>query len=425
MQATDSPTDRPINLTALALFFRPRPFASRASHCLATLLLACTLAACGQAKNNASAGAKGPGAGGPKSVGYVVVKESSVPMVHELAGRASAYRQSEVRPQVSGLIHRRLFNEGAKVKQGQPLYEIDPSVYRATLNEAQANLQSMQATAVAAKAKAERYEPLAKIEAVSQQDYADAKSEAQQAVAKVAQARAQVATARINLRFTTVPAPISGQIGRSAFTQGALVTANQAAALTQISQLDPIFVDMQQPAADLLSLRRSLAQKGVVPASAEVQLSLPDGSDYGRMGKVEFSETIVDPNTGTVTLRARFDNPDGILLPGMFVRAKFAQAIDQTVILVPQQAVTRDPKGTATVYVVDDEGKAQTRQINTTRTQGKDWVVTQGLKAGEKVIVQGTANLKPGAPVKAVPADAPQDVAPPASQASSASAAQS
>lgn len=401
---------------------------------LLILLMVLVLAACGdsskvaaQGKNGAKAGGNGASAGGPgsrpKQVGYVVARQSSVPIVTELPGRATPYRQSEVRPQVSGVIRRRLFTEGAQVKAGQPLYEIDASVYQAQAAVAEANLQNAQANAEAARTQADRYKPLAAIEAVSQQEYTNAEAAAKQAVAQVAQTRAQLQAARINLNYTTVPAPISGRIGRSLFTQGALVTANQPDPLASISQLDPIFVDIQQPSAELLSLRRSLAQGGVVPARAEVRLKLQDGSDYGEVGKVEFSEVLVDPNTSTVTVRARFANPDSVLLPGMFVRARFAQSIDQSVILVPQAAVSRDPKGAASVFIVGDDGKAQSRPIKTERTLGPDWIVTDGIKAGDRIIVQGTSKLRPGQPVQAVPADTPQTLGPPGAASSSASGA--
>ncbi|MDQ2778709.1 MAG: efflux RND transporter periplasmic adaptor subunit [Pseudomonadota bacterium] len=385
------------------------------------LALVVALTGCGDADKTASQGKPGgrAGNGGPKTVGYVVAKQTSAPVVTELAGRASAYRQSEVRPQVSGVIRRRLFTEGALVKSGQPLYEIDPSLYRAATAVAEANLQNAQASAEAARTQAERYKPLAEIEAVSQQEYTNAAAAAKQAAAQVAQFQAQLQTARINLKFTTVPAPISGRIGRSLFTQGALVSANQADPLARINQLDPIFVDIQQPSAALLRLRRSLSQDGVVPASAAVHLILQDGSEYGEVGAVEFSEVLVDQTTGTVTVRARFPNHDSVLLPGMFVRARFAQAIDQNVILVPQSAVTRDPKGAASVFIVAAGDKAESRTITAERTQGPDWVVTEGLQPGDRIIVQGTAKLRPGQLLKPVPADTPQRVAPPGASAPS------
>ncbi len=357
------------------------------------------------------AAAGGKKKGGTPEVGYVVVQPGNVPVIAELSGRTSAYQTSEVRPQVSGIIRRRFFTEGAFVRQGQTLYQIDPSLYRAAGDEARANLQSAQASAEAARAKADRFKPLADIQAVSQQDYTDAQAQARQAEASVAQSRAQLATARINLRFTNVPAPISGRIGRSLFTQGALVTTNQADPLTVIQRLDPIYVDIKQSSADLLALRKSLAQSGSMPTTASVRLKLEDGSDYGLTGTVEFTEVTVDEATGTVNLRARFANPDNLLLPGMFVRAIFAQAISTNVFLVPQQGVARDPRGNATVLLVGPGNKVITRPVTAERTMGASWVISSGLKPGDKVIVEGTASAKPGKPVKPVPAGSPQRIA--------------
>jgi membrane fusion protein (multidrug efflux system) len=384
---------------------------SRWSVIVATVL---SLAACGGSKD-AAGGRGGPGgAKGPIQVGYVVVQQGSAPLTQELPGRVSAYQVSEVRPQVSGVITKRLFQEGSMVHQGQTLYQVDPSLYQAQTAQAQANLQSAQANAVAARTLASRYRPLVQMQAISKQDYTNAVAQARQADASVAQNSAAVRTALINLRFTRVPAPISGRIGVSNVTEGALVTANQTDALTTITRLDPVFVDIQESAADLLALRKALSSGGAVSTTAQVRLKLADGSDYGYTGSVEFSQVLVDQSTGTVTLRARFPNAQSILLPGMFVTAEFAQAVDTSAILVPQQAVTRDPKGNATLWVVGPGNTAVQRTIVAARTQGTDWVVTQGLAPGEKVITQGTANLKDGAQIKPVPASAPQRVkAPP------------
>lgn len=377
------------------------------------LVGAAALAACSnQAEQAGDRGARGE-RGGPAQVGFVVVQQTSVPLVTELAGRTVAFQSSEVRPQVSGVIQKRFFEEGAIVRRGEPLYQIDPSIYRAAVNEATANVASARATAEAARVRAERFRPLAAIEAVSKQDYTDALATQRQAEATIAQNRAQLETARINLRFTTVPAPITGRIGRSLFTVGALVTASQADPLTTIQQLDPIYVDIQQSAAALLQLRRRLASGGVLPASATVRLKLEDGSDYGATGTVEFSEVVVDQQTGTVTLRARFPNSNGLLLPGMFVRAVFAQAIETNAFLVPQTAVTRDPKGDATVWIVGSGNKAVQRTVQAVRAEGANWVVTGGLRPGDKVITQGTANLRPDAEIRPVPASAPQQPKPP------------
>ena len=384
---------------------------------VAAAAVALLLTACGSGDPKASAGPGGRGAGGPTTVGFVVVQQGSAPLEQNLPGRIAAYQVSEVRPQVSGVIQRRLFREGSVVRQGQTLYQIDPSVYNAQAAQASANLQSARAQAEAARTLASRYRPLVQQEAISKQDYTNAVAQARQADASVAQNAAALRSAQINQRFTRVPAPITGRIGLSTVTEGALVTANQTDALTTITRLDPVFVDIQESAADLLALRRALSQGGVVPTAATVRLKLPDGSDYGYTGKVEFSQVVVDQSTGTVTLRAVFPNPQSMLLPGMFVNAQFAQAVDTSAFLVPQQAITRDPQGNATLFVVGAGNRAVQRTVVAERTQGPNWVVTQGLAAGEKVITQGTGNLKDGAPIKPVPATAPQKVKAPSPEA--------
>ncbi|OJY51393.1 MAG: efflux transporter periplasmic adaptor subunit [Sphingomonas sp. 67-41] len=370
---------------------------------LSTTLL---LASCGSGGQTAQK----KGAGGPPQVGFVVVQPGQVPVVAELTGRVNPYQVSEIRPQVAGIVRKRLFTEGTIVRQGQTLYQIDPSLYSASVAEAAANLQNAQANAEATRIRADRYKPLAEAEAVSKQDYTDAAAAARQARAQVAQTGAQLQTARINLHFTRVPAPITGRIGRSLVTEGALVTTNQADPLAVIQRLDPIFVDIQQSSTELLALRRALAQQGVTPGSAGVRLKLEDGSEYGTTGTVEFSEVMVDQNTGTVTLRARFANPEGMLLPGMFVRAVFTQAIDTRAFLVPQQAVSRDARGAAQLWVVGPDNKAVRRDVTAERTQGAYWVITKGLNPGDKVITQGIANLKPNADIRPVPADTPQKI---------------
>jgi membrane fusion protein (multidrug efflux system) len=381
-----------------------------ASKYFAVAFASAALAACGSGDAQGGPGGGGGGRGGTPTVGYVVVQQGSAPIEQELPGRVAAYQVSEVRPQVTGVIQRRLYREGSLVRQGQTLYQIDPSIYAAQAAQAAANVQSARASAQAARTRAARYKPLAEMEAVSKQDYTDALAQARQADAAVAQNSAALRAAQVNVRFTRVPAPISGRIGLSSFTEGALVTANQAEPLTTITRLDPVYVDVQQAAADLLALRKALSQGSAVPTSAQVRLKLPDGSDYGFTGTVEFSEVLVDQATGTVTLRARFANPQSVLLPGMFVTARFAQAVDTSAFLVPQAAITRDPKGNATLFVVGPGNRAVERVVVADRVQGQYWVVTQGLAAGEKVITQGTANLKDGAPVKPVPAGAPQRV---------------
>ena len=288
----------------------------------------------------------------PPQVGFVVVQPAAVPLSVTLGGRTVAYETSEVRPQINGLIRRRLFTEGSVVRAGQPLYQIDSSLYRAAVNQAEANLASARASADAAVARADRYKPLAEMEAVAEQDYTDAAAQARVARASVAQNAAALETARINLRYTTVTAPIGGRIGRSLFTVGALVGASQPEPLAVIQRLDPIYVDMQQSSAELTSLRRALQHGDVAPGNTSVRLQLEDGSDYGYAGRVQFSDITVDESTGTVTLRASFPNPQGLLLPGMFVKAVFEQAVQPRAFLVPQPALQRDFDGSAFVYLV-------------------------------------------------------------------------
>jgi membrane fusion protein, multidrug efflux system len=378
--------------------------------------LALLLAACGGGHDPQERGGRGGrgGRNGPVTVGYVVIQQGSAPMEQQLPGRIAAYQISDVRPQVNGVILKRLFEEGSSVRQGQTLYQIDPSIYNAQAAQAEANLQSARAQAEAARTLAARDRPLVEQQAIAKQDYTNAVAQARQADASVAQNAAALRTAQINQRYTRVPAPISGRVGLSNVTVGALVTANQPDALTTITRLDPVYVDIQESAADLLALRRALSQAGVVPTSAAVRLKLPDGSDYGFTGKVQFSQVVVDQNTGTVTLRAVFPNPQSMLLPGMSVTAQFAQAIDTSAFLVPQQAISRDPQGNATLYVVGPGNRAVQRTVVTSQTLGPYWVVTEGLAPGEKVITQGLGNVKDGAQIKPVPATAPQKVqAPP------------
>jgi len=349
----------------------------------------------------------------PAAVGFYVAQASTVPLSVTLGGRTVAYETSEVRPQVTGLIQRRLFTEGAYVRAGQPLYQIDPSLYRAAANQAEANLQSARASESAATVKANRYKPLAEAQAVAQQDYTDVLAQARVARATVAQNAAALDTARINLRHTTVPAPISGRIGRSLFTVGALVSADQTEPLAVIQRLDPIHVDMEESAADLTSLRQALQRGDVATGSAVVHLKMEDGSDYPEVGQVQFSEVSVDQNTGTVTLRATFPNPQGLLLPGMFVKAVFDQAVQPNAFLIPQPAVQRDFDGSAFVYIVGPGNKAMRRKVAADRTLGTNWIVTSGLKTGDRVITQGLANLKQGMKVRPVPQSAPERVGPP------------
>jgi membrane fusion protein (multidrug efflux system) len=359
------------------------------------------LAACGP-KPAAGAGG-GMGMGGPAEVGVVVVQPQATPLTVELNGRTSAFLVSEVRPQVSGVIRARLFDEGGLVRAGQPLYQIDPATYRATLQSAEAGLAQAQATLTSAKLKADRYRELVAINAVSKQDNDDAQAAYQQAVANVAAQNAAVSQARINLGYTRVLAPISGRIGKSSVTAGALVTANQEQSLAVIQQVDRIYVDVTQSAAELLKLKRDLAQGQLGEAkSAEVRLTLDDGSAYPLPGRLEFTDVTVDPGTGSVGLRAVFPNPNGVLLPGLYVRAHLAKGVAQNAILAPQAAVSRDPTGQATALVVGAGNKVEPRTLTLGQSIGDKWLVTGGLKAGDRLIVEGLQKTGPGAPVKPV-----------------------
>ena len=379
----------------------------------ALVAAALALSACSSGDPQAQGGPGGRGGQrGPVTVGYVVVQPTSVPLQTTLGGRTVAFETSEVRPQVNGLIRARQFAEGTYVRKGQPLYQIDPSLYRAAVNQASANVASARAQAEAARTLAARYKPLVEQQAISKQDYTNAVAQARQADAAVAQTSAALRTAQINLHYTSIPAPISGRIGRSLATVGALVTANQTDPLAVITRVDPIYVDMQQSAADLLALRRALSSGGAMPGSTQVRLKLDDGSDYAYTGTVKFAEMITNESTGTVTLRAQFPNPQGTLLPGMFVQSVFTQAVDPNVFLVPQPAVQRDIGGEAYVYVVGARNKAERRPVNAARTYGAYWVVKSGLKPGDKIITQGTGNLRAGAPIKPVPQTAPQKLVP-------------
>jgi membrane fusion protein, multidrug efflux system len=361
-------------------------------------------------------GANGRGGGDKKApeAGYVVLQREAVPLRLELPGRTTAFETSEVRPQVSGIIKERLFTEGATVKAGDLLYRIDPRIYEAALNQARADLASATATRDAARTRAERLGELAKSGVVSRQDLLDAQATAESAAASAEKARAQIATAEINLKFTQVSAPITGRIGRSVVTTGALVSAGQAEPLTTIQRLDPIFVDIQQSSGALLAFRRQVAGGGLDRASTEVNLSLEDGSRYGHPGVLQFAESVVDMNTGTVTVRARFPNPEGWLLPGMYVRAEFSPVQARDAILAPQQGISRDSKGNATVLVISADSKAEQRTVVTERTVGDKWLVSKGLQPGDKLIVEGLGRIQPGQTVKpvAVATEAASDAAP-------------
>ena len=347
-----------------------------------------------------------PPKAGPPEVGVVEVKPQRVAITTELSGRTSAFMVAEVRPQVGGIIRKRVFTEGSDVKAGQVLYQIDPAAYQAAFASARAAEARSEANLIPARLKEERYRDLVKIKAVSQQDFDDAHAALKQAEADVAATKAAVETARINLAYTKVSAPISGRIGRSTITDGALVTASQPVALATIQQLGSVYVDVTQSSAELLKLKQNLASglmKNSGAAQARVKLLLEDGSAYPLPGVLKFSEVTVDPSTGSVTLRAVFPNPKQALLPGMFVRAILEEGVSEQAILVPQRGVTRNPKGEAMVMVVGAEEKAEPRLIKVVRTIGDSWLVSDGLKAGDRIILEGLQKARPGTPVKAVP----------------------
>ncbi len=361
---------------------------------------ACLLAACGGNETPPGPGAGGPGA---PAVTVITVQTESVAVASELPGRTSPYQIAELRPQVTGIVKERLFNEGSEVKAGQVLYQIDPATYQAALDSAQANLARAEANLYAARLKAERYADLVKIEAVSKQANDEADAALKQAQADVGAAKAALDKTRIDLGFTRVTSPIAGRISRSAVTPGALVTANQADALATVQKLDPIYVDLTQSSADLLRMKRALESgrlQRVAGNTVPVQLVLEDGSVYGAEGKLAFSEVTVDEGTGSVTLRAVFPNPKGELLPGMYVRARLTQGVQDNAILVPHAAVTRDPRGNAMVMLVNAENTAEPRIVKTGQSIGDKWVVSEGLAPGDRVIVEGLQKARPGSPVQ-------------------------
>lgn len=362
-----------------------------------TLGLALTLSACsGKAPEQPNA---------PPQVGYVTLRLEPVTLTTELPGRTRAYETSDVRPQVNGIILARLFEEGDMVRRGQPLYRIEPSPYHAQVASAQAALARAQAAIASSEALARRYGELVKINAVSRQEYDNAQTAAQQARADVAAQQAVLDTAKIDLARTMITAPISGRIGRSDVTTGALVTAGQAIPLTTIQRLDPIFVDITQSSTDILRLRQQIMSGDLARGggATRIRLKLEDGSTYPAEGTFKFTDVTVDPTTGTQTVRAVFPNPDGLLLPGMYARAELVEGTRQNAILVPQRAVSRDEKGRPTVLVVGKTNIIEPRILAAARTQGDNWVVSSGLKLGERVIVEGAQMLMPGTVVTPKP----------------------
>ncbi len=337
-------------------------------------------------------------------VGVVIVQPQKVTITTLLPGRTVAYRVAQVRPQVSGIIKQRLFIEGAVVKAGQPLYQLDPAPYQAAYDSAQAAVSKAGANLLTVQLKYNRYLKLAASGDVSQQDRDDVTANLSQAQADEKTARALLETARINLAYTRIVAPIEGRIATSVYTEGALVTANQDAPLTTVQQYQPMYVDLTQPASAVMRLRSQLASGALKNAdthSASVRLLMDDGSFYALDGRLEFTGVTVSESTGAITLRAVFPNPDGVLLPGMYVRAQLAQAIDESALLLPQQAVSRDARGEATTLVVGPDDKVELRSL-TVEAASDQWRVVAGLHAGERVIVQGQVKAKVAAPVKPV-----------------------
>ncbi|HET9862952.1 MAG TPA: efflux RND transporter periplasmic adaptor subunit [Steroidobacteraceae bacterium] len=375
---------------------RARGAGLRAAATLAAAVL--LLAACGEQQG---------GPPPPPEVGVITLKPRPVAITDQLPGRTTAFRVAEVRPQVTGIVQKRLFTEGTEVKAGQQLFQIDPGSYRAALSAAEAALKRAEAQAVTAKLLAERYAPLIAANAVSRQENDEAIAARARADADVASARAAVEAARINLVYTQVLSPIAGQIGRTLVTEGALVTSGQQGALATVQQLDPIYVDIAQSSTEILRLQRQLADGELVKDDkdqAEVTLTLEDGSVYPERGRLRVSEAQVDPSTGSVVMRAVFPNPRRQLLPGMFVRAQLTQGTRAAALLVPQRGVSHNPKGEATVLIVDQDDKVQERVVTADRAIQGEWLITAGLNAGDRVIVDGLQKARPGAAVKPVPA---------------------
>jgi membrane fusion protein (multidrug efflux system) len=356
------------------------------------------LAGCGPSEDK-----KGPPPKQAAEVGVVEIATGAQTFVTELPGRTTARMIAEIRPQVSGIIQERTFVEGATVKAGDVLYRIDPSLYQAEVASNQAALEKAEANLKSIQVKAERYAELIKINAVSKQDYDDAQAALKQAQADIALAKAALETARINLGYTRITAPISGRVETSIVTPGALVTTNQTNALTTVQQLDPIYVDVTQPTSELLRLKRDLASgklKRIGRDEARIKVLLEDGTEYPHAGRLSFSGVTVNPTSGAITLRAILPNPEGLLLPGMYVRGQLEEAVDESAILVPQQSVTRTAKGEAMVLVVNAQNKVEQRPVDVSRAVGSRWVVDSGLNTGDRVIVDGFQKIKPGDDVK-------------------------
>jgi membrane fusion protein (multidrug efflux system) len=347
-----------------------------------------------------------PGERPPPTVGVVTIEPQPVTLTSELPGRTNPYEIADVRPQVGGIIQARLFTEGSIVHVGQVLYQIEPAPFQAAYDQAKGTLAVAEANLVDARLKAERLAGLEKLNSVAKQDADDAEAAFKEAEATVKQDAAAVEAARINLAWTRVTAPITGKIGISTVTRGALVTATQSTALDTIQRLDPIYVDVTQSAAQVLALRRQMEAGGLRPGSnAEVHLTLDDGSQYPLAGQLQFTDITVDPTTDAVTLRAIFPNPSGLLLPGMFLRATVIEGVNPAGLLVPEQGVTRDQKGQPMALVVNRQGVLELRRLQVGQTVGAKWLVTAGLAAGDRVVVEGAQSAQPGMRARAVPAD--------------------
>jgi membrane fusion protein, multidrug efflux system len=372
---------------------------------LMLLLGAAVILSCGCGRNQQS----------PQSlpeVGTITVRLERVVLTTDLPGRTSAFLVAEIRPQVNGIIQNRLFTEGADVKAGQMLYQIDPAPFQASLNSAQAAVAKAEANLALARLKARRSEELLSSKAVSQQEHDEKDAALKQAEADLESAKASAETARINLAYTRVTAPIAGRIGKSSVTDGALVTAYQATALATVQQLDPIYVDVPQSTADLFRLRRRMENGSLSHAGnshKKVRAILHDNVEYPLEGTLEFRDVTVEQTTGSVTLRIIFPNPHGVLLPGMFVRTVVTEGINEQAILIPQQSVSRDYKGNPSVLIVDSEGKVQQRMLTLDRTVNDKWLVASGLASGDRVVVEGVQKVRPGVTVKTVNLDPPQE----------------
>lgn len=370
-------------------------FLTRVRPLALSLAIAATVAACGGGDDQ-------PPEQGPGQVTVVTLKPETVTLTRELPGRTTAFLVAEVRPQVNGLVGKRLFTEGSLVTQGQPLYQIDDASYRAQANQARAQLARAEATANASRLSAARITELAKVDAVSRQDLENAVAAQKQAEADVGAARAALEAANVTLGYARITAPISGRIGKSSVTQGALVSAGQSEALATVQQLDPIYVDLTQSAAELLQLRREQAAGRLQDNQGlPVDILLDDGTTFAQKGTLEFSEVSVDPATGSYGLRVKVANPDGVLMPGMYVRAVVGGGVRANALKVPMQGIARDAKGATTAMVVNRDGKVEPRPVKVGQTLGDAWLVEEGLQAGDRVIVEGLQKISPGMPVQA------------------------